>query len=170
MDDLVVKAKEFALVAHDGHVRKYTNEPYLNHLIEVQKTLDEVGARPEVQAAGLLHDVIEDTKVEISDLKKTFDSEVVAMVEGMTEITTLDDGNRKKRKKIERERFSTASSEVKTIKLADVISNSRTIFQYDKKFGKVFLSEIELLLPLLKGGNDELYLRLQEIIRTEGIE
>ena len=65
MTDLVKKALEFASNAHNGQTRKYTGEPYIVHPIEVMELVREVIDDPEVLAAALLHDVVEDCPVSI---------------------------------------------------------------------------------------------------------
>ena len=59
--DIVKRASEFASKAHNGQVRKYTGEPYFGHPVEVMEIVSEVIDDPEVHAAALLHDVVEDT-------------------------------------------------------------------------------------------------------------
>ena len=58
---LVIKADTFADLSHSGQVRKYTGEPYIVHPREVATLVSTVAHTPEMLAAALLHDVVEDT-------------------------------------------------------------------------------------------------------------
>jgi guanosine-3',5'-bis(diphosphate) 3'-pyrophosphohydrolase len=79
------------------------------------------------------------------------------MVKWLTDISKHSDGNREKRKEIDRIHISKAPNDVKTIKIADLIDNSLSICEYDKDFAKIYLKEKELLLPELIGGNIQLW-------------
>ena len=107
--------------------------------------------------AALLHDVVEDTGVSEGDIRTLFGDDVATLVSGLTDVSKPEDGNRETRKRIDREHTANQSDRCKTIKLADLISNSRSIAQYDKEFAKVYMAEKKLLLEVLKGGNEVLY-------------
>ena len=63
----------FAAKAHEGQFRKYTNEPYITHTMAVAEMLLEHGVEdPEMHAAALLHDVVEDTTYTSEDIEKMF--------------------------------------------------------------------------------------------------
>lgn len=84
--DLKEKAKLFAINAHMGQIRKAEpDKPMIMHPISVGMILEEYGYDEAVVAAGYLHDVVEDTKYTISDIKKEFGSEVADLVMGDTE-------------------------------------------------------------------------------------
>ncbi len=168
--NLVMKAEQIARQAHEGQQRKYTGEPYINHLLEVKNLLQEIESSPETIAAALLHDVLEDTELDEEYLATVFCEKVVSLVITLTDFSTPKDGNRAQRKSKEREKFAAASNEAKTIKLADILSNSRTILEYDQKFGRVFLNEASLLLPVLQGGNRELYRALEKIVGINKVQ
>ena len=72
-------------------------------------------------------------------------------------LANASDGNREARKKIDREHIAKASPEAKTIKLADLIHNTQSIVRHDPGFAKIYLAEKELLLKVLKEGNEEMY-------------
>lgn len=165
------KAKIFAIAAHSaiGQVRKYTNDPYWVHPIEVAEMVERVGGTDEMVAAAYLHDVIEDTSVTLDLIRQEFDDEVAAFVDWLTDKSTSEDGNRAKRKAIDRERLSRAPASVATIKLADLISNSHSIIEYDPNFAKIYLEEKRLLLEVLDGGNQELYNLAWKIVAREQV-
>lgn len=147
------KALAFAKQAHTGQVRKYTNEPYINHCIAVSELVRAVpGATDVMVAAALLHDTIEDTKVTITDLETTFGPDVARLVWYLTEQTPLSAGNRAYRKQAECDRLASTPAAAQTIKLADLIDNSRTIVRYDPDFARVYLREkYALALALARG-------------------
>jgi (p)ppGpp synthase/HD superfamily hydrolase len=160
------KALEFARYHHRAQVRKYTREPYVNHLIEVAELVTRYGVKDAVVAAALLHDILEDTNVTAEELGKEFGPRILTLVLEVTELSKPEDGNRARRKEIDRLHFSKASPEGQTIKLADLWSNSVSILAHDPSFAKVFFREATLMLEVLDEGNpilrDELGEFLQE--------
>ena len=66
--NLIVKAFKLAYKAHDGQFRA-SGEPYIIHPIAVANLLKEIGASSSVIAAGLLHDVVEDTGIDLSEIE-----------------------------------------------------------------------------------------------------
>ncbi len=87
---MIFSAIQFAAEAHAGQYRKGTNIPYISHLINVMQILCENSCTEEVIAAGLLHDVVEDTTVTIEEVETRFGAEVAFLVKGATEIQKLD--------------------------------------------------------------------------------
>ena len=80
------KAKEFAINAHKGQIRKSDKEkPMIIHPINVADILSEYGFDDNVVSAGYLHDVIEDTKYTKEDLLKAFNEDILSLVLGDTE-------------------------------------------------------------------------------------
>lgn len=81
------KARNFAIEAHKGQIRKSDKEkPMIMHPINTANILEEYGYDDNVVAAGYLHDVIEDTKYTKEDLLKEFNEDIVSLVLGATEI------------------------------------------------------------------------------------
>lgn len=154
---LVDMAADFAEYIHISQARKYTGEPYFNHLVEVAMTLHWSGCNERVVAAGFLHDCVEDQNVDSRELAALFGMEVARLVVEVTDVSKPGDGNRAFRKYLDREHLAKASPWGKTIKLADLISNTRNIVQHDPVFAKVYLAEKRDLLPYLKAGNTRLY-------------
>ena len=155
--------KEFALGfathAHIKQKRKYTGEPYVVHCIAVARQMEELGFSEEVVSAALLHDTVEDTDTTIREIEETFGSIISKLVEELTDVFTIDKFpklNRKERKKLECERLGAISSLAKSIKLADLIDNSRSIIQHDKGFARTYLSEKEALLNVFSDGDPRL--------------
>jgi len=164
---LVEKAYIFAMAAHAavGQKRKYTGEDYIVHPVEVCNLIEKSTiVNDEMRAAALLHDVVEDTQVSIELIKREFGKCVATLVEGLTDVSKAEDGNRAKRKEIDRQHIAKQSAACKTIKLTDLISNSRSILQHDKDFAKVYLKEKKALLEVLKEGDSCLWLQANQIV------
>jgi (p)ppGpp synthase/HD superfamily hydrolase len=146
------EAREFASNAHKGQERKYTGEPYIVHPMQVANIVRAVTEDPDMICAALLHDTVEDTHVEIWHIQMAFGLEVAFLVSELTDISKPEDGNRAFRKELDRKHLAGASADAQTIKLADIISNTKSIKEHDPKFWKVYREEmIELLLVLTKG-------------------
>ena len=72
---LIQEALMLAIRAHEGQRRKYTGEPYSTHPIGVSKIIETIPDHtPEMVAAALLHDVVEDTPITFLDIKNQFGS------------------------------------------------------------------------------------------------
>jgi (p)ppGpp synthase/HD superfamily hydrolase len=151
MMNTVERAKVFATAAHAavGQTRKYTGEPYVVHPMEVASLVESVGGTEAMVAAALLHDVLEDTGVTVDVLEEQFGSEVADLVLWLTDVSKPDDGNRSTRKALDRQHSAAAPAAAQTIKVADLISNTRSIVAHDPGFAKVYLEEKRLLLDVL---------------------
>jgi len=149
----------YASLAHQGQKRKYTNEPYFNHLLEVATILKEHDMDGNIVSAGFLHDILEDTEIESKELEFLFGKVICSYVLEVTDISKIDDGNREERKKIDCAHLAKASIGGKHIKLADLISNIKSITINDPQFSTIFLQEAFLLLDVLddKFINKDLY-------------
>jgi len=158
MTDIVALAQKFSKQAHNaiGQKRKYSGKPYWVHPQRVAALVKSVGGTPEQQAAAWLHDTVEDTPVTIEDVQKYFGDHVAAMVSDLTDVSTLDQGNRAVRKEIDRQHSAAASAEAQTVKLADLIDNTESIVKNDRNFAKVYLQEKRLLLDVLTKGDETL--------------
>jgi len=166
MENVVAKALDFATKAHGNQVRKYTGEPYTNHLVEVMNIVRTVKSDDSMLAAALLHDTIEDTSVTEADVKKEFGDRIAQLVVELTDISKPEDGNRATRKAMDRDKLAKVSDDAQTIKLADLISNGKDIAINDPKFAKVFLNEKRQLLEVLDRGDSALMKKAKNILDT----
>jgi (p)ppGpp synthase/HD superfamily hydrolase len=153
MTHIIDAAKAFAKYAHRNQVRKYTGENYFNHCKEVADLIWPFGTN-EMVAAAYLHDTVEDCEVPIELIGDLFGHEVQSLVSDLTDVSKPSDGNRRTRKDIDLAHTAKASREAKIIKLADLISNTRSIVQYDPDFARVYLREKERLLEVLTEGTE----------------
>jgi (p)ppGpp synthase/HD superfamily hydrolase len=159
MRDKVLYAIIFAMNAHEGQKRKYTGEAYYYHPVDVMRIILNYAKShtKDMLCAALLHDTLEDTDTKYEDIEGKFGKDVADMVLELTDISRKEDGIRSIRKEIDREHIAKARPESKTIKLADLISNSMSIVEHDKEFAKVYIKEKELLLEVLTEGDATLY-------------
>jgi (p)ppGpp synthase/HD superfamily hydrolase len=158
----------FAFHAHNGQKRKYTNNPYFFHTLEVATVLTNLGCSGSVIAAGFLHDVLEDTSYTYDFLVEHFGESVANYVNEVTDVSKPEDGNREIRKARDRAHLAKASIIGRAIKLADMISNTLNIRMFDEKFSKIYLPEKRLLLPLIKLENSTLYNIVENLISEDG--
>jgi (p)ppGpp synthase/HD superfamily hydrolase len=160
------RARTFATAAHAAvaQLRKYTNEPYIVHPAEVVSILKTRPHDPEMVAAAWLHDVVEDTGVSIEVIRAEFGSKVSDLVGWLTDVSRPEQGNRATRKAIDRAHTASAPAEAQTIKLCDLISNTRSIVEHDPEFARVYLAEKRLLLEVMTKADPELMRRAREQI------
>jgi (p)ppGpp synthase/HD superfamily hydrolase len=163
--DKLSVAVGFATEWHEGQKRKYTGEPYINHPIEVMNIVRSVPHIEEMLYAALMHDCVEDTECSFGDIEDVFGTDVALLVGWLTDVSIPHMGNRTKRKEIDRKHTAKAPAEAKTIKLADLISNSKSILEHDKDFAKVYIKEKELLLEVLIEGDATLYAQAKDIVQ-----
>lgn len=162
---IVRLASLVAEAAHRGQVRKYTGEPYINHPREVADIVRSVAHTDEMIAAAWLHDVLEDTQLSADALRVLVGESVVSLVRQLTDVSKPSDGNRATRKAMDRAHLAAASPEAKTVKLADLISNTSSIVRYDPEFAVTYLAEKRLLLPFLREGDATLWERANELAK-----
>jgi len=86
--ELIQRAYRVAEEAHREQ-KRHSGEPYINHCIAVAGILSELKVTPEVIAAGLLHDTVEDTPIKLSDIRRDFGDTIAALVDGVTKLTHL---------------------------------------------------------------------------------
>jgi len=162
--NIVGRALDFATQAHGDQKRKYTGEAYTVHLVEVMNLVRPVSRDDEMLAAALLHDTVEDTATTVDDIKAQFGDRVAKLVSELTDVSKPEDGNRATRKGIDRAKLAGVSADAQTIKLADLISNSKSIVKYDPSFAKVYMDEKRQLLAVLTKGNSLLRALAQDIV------
>jgi (p)ppGpp synthase/HD superfamily hydrolase len=170
LPQLVENAIIFATRAHNGQTRKYTGEPYITHPLAVMHTLYDLGITdPAMLTAAVLHDTVEDTPITLQEIERRFGPLVSQMVYDLTDISTADHGTRAQRKAIDREHLRNADNRSKTIKLADLLDNTKSIVEHDPGFALVYIPEKLALLEVLKGGNAILWKRAHTAVMSAAI-
>jgi GTP pyrophosphokinase len=148
---ILKKAYVFAARAHKGQVRR-SGEPYLSHPLEVAKMLSEMKLDYITLAAGLLHDVLEDTDVTAGDLKKNFGKEISDLVEGVTKISRVQESSPETRQAESIRKIILAMTDdlrVIFIKLADRVHNLKTLkFLPESKQKLIAQETLEIYVPI----------------------
>jgi len=126
---LIRKAYEFSDRAHAGQ-KRFSGEPYVEHCLEVAFILAEQHMDSTTIAAGLVHDVVEDTEIEIDDVRREFGDEVADLVDGVTKIGSVEFTSREELQvEYFRKMLLTMAKDIRVIlmKLADRLHNMRTL-------------------------------------------
>jgi len=148
---LFEKACAFARDAHKGQKRE-SGEPYINHPYNVAEILIDLGMDMHTVAAGLLHDVIEDTEYDADFIKENFGLEIETLISGVTKISKLQFTTREERQaKNLRNMLLAMAKDIRIIiiKLADRLHNMRTLQYCDISKQKAISREtIEIFAPL----------------------
>lgn len=154
MSNLVVEAMIFAMQIHKDQKRKFTGNPYFNHLSEVAGIVGSVERKSDiVQAVAWLHDSIEDQGISPNEIETRFGKHARIGVEALSDLET---GTREERKRLSRERLAKQPGWIQNIKVADIISNCSSVLMHDPSFATVYLAEKRLLLEVLTKASPEL--------------
>ncbi|MEJ2187891.1 MAG: bifunctional (p)ppGpp synthetase/guanosine-3',5'-bis(diphosphate) 3'-pyrophosphohydrolase [Acidobacteriota bacterium] len=135
-EDLLRHAYVFGANRHQGQIRR-SGEPYFNHPLTVAWILAEMELDEETIAAGLLHDILEDTETTAEELEEEFGPEVTRLVVAMTKMADYE-SSYSSREATEAENFrrlllaSMDDVRVILIKLADRLHNMRTLEHLDR--------------------------------------
>ena len=131
--DLVARAYHFALGAHAGQIRK-SGEPFLQHVVEVARILAQLRLDSTTVAAGLLHDVVEDTSVTQEQIESKFGAKIAALIDGVTKIERSHLESREARQaETFRKMLQSMEKDFRVIfvKFADRLHNMRTLDALD---------------------------------------
>jgi (p)ppGpp synthase/HD superfamily hydrolase len=169
MQNLVARADAFAAQAHGSidQRRKYGGEPYIVHPREVRELLLKFAhgaVSAEQEAASLLHDVVEDTPVTLEQVQAEFGADVAVLVEALTDVSRPEHGNRRARKALDLAHTAAAPLAAKTVKLADLISNARSIVAHDPGFARVWLREKAAILEACADADPGLLAEAQRVL------
>jgi (p)ppGpp synthase/HD superfamily hydrolase len=115
---LVESARDFGAIAHSGQMRRCGSEPYFNHSQRVAKAVEELCLSDEAVAAALLHDVVEDTAVTLSEILLQFGDRVAELVDLLSKRKD-EDGDEAIQRLVE-----SKDREALWIKLCDLEDNS----------------------------------------------
>ncbi len=143
---LAFEAMQFAYEAHKNQFRRYTGNPYHDHLAEVVAIMASIGAGEVALAVSWLHDVIDDCGITIDVIHKKFGTEVG---EGIWALSDTEKGNRAERKTQCKYRLMVQPGWIQSIKCVDIFSNVPGIVKHDPEFAKIYLPEKRDLLQVL---------------------
>ena len=127
--DLLRRAYVFSAFEHKGQVR-HSGEPYLVHPLEVADVLADMKLDVVAIAAGLLHDIVEDTQTPIERIKELFGADVAHVVEGVTKLGAISFSSSEERQAENFRKMLLAMVDdirVILVKLADRLHNMRTL-------------------------------------------
>lgn len=162
-----------AVEAHK-EMRRKSGEPYIYHPIAVaQICVDEIGLGPTAVIAALLHDVVEDTDMELKDIEKLFGKKVAKIIDGLTKISGVFQHGSSQQAENFRKMLLTLSEDVRVIliKIGDRLHNMRTLSSMPRNSQLKISSEtIFLYAPLahrlglysIKTELEDLYLKYTE--------
>lgn len=170
---IIKKAFNIAMDAHKD-MRRKSGEPYIFHPLAVAHIcVDEIGLGTTSIVSALLHDVVEDTEVELSFIERAFGAKVSKIIDGLTKISGVFEQGTSQQAENFRKMLLTLSDDVRVIliKLADRLHNMRTLgsMPRDKQL-KIANETIYLYAPLahrlglyaIKSELEDLYLKYTE--------
>ena len=126
---LIKKAFTISLEAHKD-MRRKSGEPYIYHPLEVALIcVEEIGLGTTSIISALLHDVVEDTDLELEDIERDFGYKVMTIIDGLTKISGVFEYGSSQQAENFRKMLLTLSDDVRVIliKLADRLNNMRTL-------------------------------------------
>jgi len=139
MNNGLINAFKFAREKHSGQIRKFSKKPYISHLVRTYNIVKHYTQDEDMLVAALLHDVVEDTEVEISEVFELFGNEVAVIVDQLT-LVVVDNKKVELKKKVE-----SMSSKSKIVKLADRTANVIGLFnpKVHRKFINEYINETD---------------------------
>ena len=150
--DIIDRAYIFSAKVHDGQVR-LSGEPYLYHPLEVAGILADMKLDVVSVAAGLLHDVIEDTHATLEEINEMFGKETTHIVSGVTKLSVLPFDNSSQARQAEsiRKMILAMADDIRVIliKLADRLHNMKTLrFHSEAKRKKIAKETLDIYAPI----------------------
>jgi len=162
---LIEEAYEFAKAAHAGQ-RRATGVEYIEHTLSTAQTLAELKLSTPIIIAGLLHDVPEDTKYTLDDIKKRFGPEVASIVKGITKLSTIKYRGMERYVENLRKMFVAMAEDIRVIlvKFADRLHNLQTLYALPANKQKRIAEEtLEIYTPIANRlGIGELQAKLED--------
>jgi GTP pyrophosphokinase len=143
---LIKKACAFAEKAHEGQLRK-SGEPYYNHVFATGVNLAMLKMDADTIAAGIMHDVLEDTSVTNEEMTKEFSEHITKLVEGVTKLGKLRYSGAERHVESLRKFFIAMADDVRVvvIKLCDRLHNIQTLeYVSPEKQKRIALETLEI--------------------------
>jgi GTP diphosphokinase / guanosine-3',5'-bis(diphosphate) 3'-diphosphatase len=165
---LITEAYNFSEKAHSGQKRR-SGDDYVQHPIAVAKMLAQMGMREKTIAAGLLHDIAEDTESTLEEIEKKFGKEIADMVDGVTKLGRIKLRGSHEEYFLEnlRKMFIAMATDIRVIiiKLADRLHNMQTMeFNPPDKQLRIARETMEIFAPIANRlGMGEMKSQLQDL-------
>jgi (p)ppGpp synthase/HD superfamily hydrolase len=162
MDDLIKRAKQFAIKAHGD--QKYGKLPYSKHLEDVYAVAARYSLPQSVQVAAWLHDTVEDTSVSITTVKEEFGDEVALLVYAVTDEAGQ---NRKQRHAKTYPKIVAAGRDAIALKLSDNIANIENCIATNSSLFYMYLREYKGFKRALRrdGEHESMWKHLDKLMR-----
>lgn len=141
-------ARLVATQAHTGQVRKYTNEPYINHPLRVAQWLARFNVGELIEAGAICHDVLEDTGVGYPALELTVGTPVADLVLEVTNNEYPEGTSRTQKFWGNIIKLLNASHQAQTLKCGDIWDNCRDVYENDPVYGCRYVAEKFFLVCL----------------------
>ena len=148
--ELLEKAYSFALKAHEGQ-KRLNGKPYFSHVFGTAKTLAGLNMDVQTIAAGLLHDVLEDTQITEEELTEKFGEDIVFLIKGVTKLGTLKYYGYERHVESLKKFFIAMTNDLRVvvIKFADRLHNLKTLqFVREDKRRRIAIESIEVYASL----------------------
>jgi GTP pyrophosphokinase len=148
--DLIRRAYAMAEKAHEGD-KRLTGHPFITHPLGAAYTLAEMKMHPNVVAAGLLHDVVEDTGITLEDVKKEFGADIAGLVDSVTKLKNVRYQGEDRYVENMRKMFLAMASDVRVIfiKFADRLHNLSTLYAQPKhKQERIAREVLDIYAPI----------------------
>ena len=163
----VNKAYLYAANAHSGQFRS-SGDPYVTHPVAVAEILAKFKMDEDCLTAAMLHDVIEDSGIPKSFLKKEFNSNVAELVDGVSKLDKISLNSKQEEQAENFQKMVLAMSQdirVIVLKLADRLHNMRTLeFLSEKRQKRIALETLEIYAPIAhRLGMHQIYRELEDI-------
>ena len=163
----VNKAYLYAANAHSGQFRS-SGDPYVTHPVAVAEILAKFKMDEDCLTAAMLHDVIEDSGIPKSFLKKEFNSNVAELVDGVSKLDKLSLNSKQEEQAENFQKMVMAMSQdirVIVLKLADRLHNMRTLgFLSEERQKRISLETLEIYAPIAhRLGMHQIYRELEDI-------
>ena len=149
--ETILRAYEFGATAHAGQTR-LSGEPYISHPVAVARSLAEMHLDPPTIVSAILHDVVEDTEIPITELEDMFGAEVAALVDGVSKLDQMQFTSRAEAQAESFRKMMLAMIEdirVILIKLADRLHNMSTMNAMPReKQARIARETLEIYAPI----------------------
>ena len=166
--DMIRHAYNFGLDAHKKQ-RRYSGEPYFDHCLNVAEILAELRMDSTTITAGILHDVVEDTGIDLEEISEKFGDRIANLVDGVTKIGELKLKSQEQRQaETFRKMLVSMASDVRVIiiKFADRLHNMRTLEHVPaKKRSRIAIETRDVYAPLAhRFGIAKIKMELEDLV------